>query len=238
MTIHRHWEENEQLLKHLEQVHFSFRSSLGKKSKTRKWAIWQLQGATLGLAHRAIKYQKAEEDMFVIDHMARLSFEFVNQVSYFANPNTKASAIQKWWKVYMPFRYSAKLDEINYTGFKRSDPRRNPDIHRTLKPLPEGIDFTDGEYSKQLNDILSLSNHPSYNLTRDLFETDGNQDKGYILYEFRNTLYASYSADIMVGMIVDNAARALHLGSYLFGDPISAKELLTSRPSVPRPHST
>lgn len=124
MSIYRNWKENEQLLKQLEQVHFGFRSQLGKKSKTRKWAIWQLQGATLGLAYRAIKYQKAEEDMFVIEHMVWLSFEFINQINYFANPNTKATAIQKWWKVYMPLRYTAKLDEINYTGFSNRTPLR------------------------------------------------------------------------------------------------------------------
>lgn len=237
MSIYRNWKENEQSLTHLEQVHFGFRSQLGKKSKTRKWAIWQLQGATLGLAHRAIKYQKAKEDMFIIEHMVRLSFEFTNQIGYFANPNTKATAIQKWWKVYMPFKYTAKLDEISYTGFKRRDPRRNLDIHKTPKPLPEGIDFTEGEYSEQLSGTLSLSNHPSYNLTRELFETDGNRDSGYVLYEFRNTFYFEHAADCNVMMIVNNAARGLHLGSYLFGDPISTNNLLAEWPSVPRLHS-
>lgn len=66
--------------------------------------------------------------------MSRLSLEYLNQVSYFANPNTKQEAIKKWWKVStIHFDDPAKLDEIKYTGFKK-----RPDTHSKPRKLPEG----------------------------------------------------------------------------------------------------
>jgi len=65
-------QQNTSLLDHFETVHKTFKKSLGKMTKSRKWAVWQLQGALLGIAYRAIKYQEEQKDLPAIMMIARL----------------------------------------------------------------------------------------------------------------------------------------------------------------------
>src|SRR6185312_6546702 len=132
---YRTYQENLVLIEHLERVHKGFKSNLGVQNKSRKWAVWQLEGALLGLAFRAVQYQKEEKDMLPIAMLLRLASEYLNQVAYFANPNTKADTIRQWYKVYY---YSSNLEDILYTGFRRPSAK---DRHAKSKTLPEGIDF-------------------------------------------------------------------------------------------------
>jgi len=119
------------------------------------------------------------------------------------------------------YNYPARLEDINYTGFKK-----RPHTHSQPKPLPAGIDFSLGKYHKQVNDLLSLWTHPSYNLTRELFETDKNKGEHYLhLYAYKELFYFDDLADVIVGEIVEQVGRSLHLGSYLFGNVISLEQL-------------
>lgn len=214
--------QNQIILENLESVHRSFKQSLGVMGKTRKWAIWQLQGASLAIASRAIKYQEERNDMIAILMLSRLSSEFLSQVGYLANPATKAVAVKKWQRVWNPLLgYPTTLNDIPYSHHKK-----RPDTSTRTVKMPAGIDFSLGDYNAELNHVQSLWAHPSYDLTRRLFETDKNNG-GYEMYSFKNPFYSDSVADNVTRFIIDNAARVIHIGSYLYGQPISYQDLLS-----------
>jgi hypothetical protein len=193
-------------------------------SKNRKWAVWQLQGASIAIASRAIKYQEERNDIIVILMLSRLSSEFLSQASYLASPATKAIAIKKWQKVYNPLLgYPTRLSDIPYSHHKK-----RPDMSTRTVEMPIGIDFSLGEYNSELNNIQSLWTHPSYDLTRKLFETDKNNGS-YEIYNCNSPFYSDSIADNISELIVDNAARAIHIGSYLYGQPIPYQDLLPTK---------
>lgn len=219
MKPSRNYEENEALLARLEALHKSFRASLGPQNKSRKWAVWQLQGALLCLGYRGLAYQKTYQDVVILMMNVRLSSEFLNQVNYFANPNTTSKAIQKWWKAYNPFLYPTKIEELSYTGFKKRE-----DVHAKQKTLPIGVDFSIGMYNKGFNNDLSLWMHPSFNLTHHLFATDTNRGL-YKQYELKLAIRHEDWINLATSELVNNVGKALHLGSYLFGEAINLSSL-------------
>lgn len=221
---YRNNQENAVIIENLECIHKSFKDTLGIMSKTRKWAVWQLQGASLGLSHRAVQYQRESQDVLAILMLHRLSSEFLSQVVYFANPNTKIQAIRKWQRVWNPLLgYPATLSELQYSGYKK-----RPDQHEKSRKLPAGVDFSQGGFNQELNNMLSLWAHPSYDLTRRLFETDKNSGS-YERYNFKNIFYSESTADFTTQMIVNNSAAAVHVGSYLYGNVIPYNELLSRK---------
>lgn len=214
-------QENEDLVRQMELHHKQFKTSLRQKNKSRKWAVWYLQGALLGLAYRATQQQLKNEDHIPILMLYRLSSEYLSQIAYFANPNTKMDAISKWMKVWSPLSgYPATFNDLGYSGHKK-----RLDIYEKPREMPENVDFSLGDYDSQLNSFQSLWTHPSYNLTRILFDTDNN-DGGYQLYNFRTTFRSDSVAGLAVEQIVNNAAAAIHIGSYLYGDVVDYESLI------------
>lgn len=227
--ISRDPNENMAQLEKLEVAHVQFKDSLGAYNKSRKWAVWQLQGASLAIAFRAIKFQE-EKDLITLDIYTRLSMEVLNSVSYFANPNTTSEAIKSWMKVYGGGMTSNLLEDIGYTLFKPKKTKRGEKKlrfqHERYRTLPEGIDFSLGDYSEALNTLLSVNSHPSYDLVRKMFETDKNNGS-YNLYNYKRLVHDYESVNVLASMMVYSAACTIHLGSYLFGNVLSVEELYT-----------
>lgn len=221
MYYYRNCDENNDLLLKLETTHKKFKVQLGSKTKSRKWAVWLLQGASLGLGYRAIKYQREGSDDLAIMMLSRLSHEFVCQIAYLANPNTKLKAIDLWWKSSKSAQYSVYKKDENWKkkhGFTHSKP----------KTLPLNIDFSLGNYYEDTNHLLSTWTHPSFVLTNSLFDSDSKRGPYVQIYEFRE-MYSDESADFYAHAILQNTAKAIHLGSFLFGEPLELETITNER---------
>lgn len=189
--------------------HKDYKVVLGRQGKSKKWAVWLLPGALVGLSKRA-QDNALRGDLIANFMLFRTTVEYFQQIEFFINPRIKNQAVLDWWRSYNPLipNYSNDLRVIEYRLFNTRDGKKlkkyikgyigkDDDIHSDRKPM-----------HKQVLDMSSLYVHPSFNLTNSLFMSDKNNGS-YSMYEFSrpNPVLAWKTADI----IIDLAEEAMHL---------------------------
>lgn len=203
-------------LERLEQIHKSYKSSLGRRTKSRAWAVWMLIGGLLAICYRIIVCQK-RGDLVGVQLLARLAVEYTEQMRFFADPQTKAEAIKDWWKVYSPLRYDTKLSDIEYRLFSMTMNKKKSVryTHTSKRKGPEGVSFSQDAATKQLIDLLSLYSYPTWSLTQILFQSDKNNGS-YEMYDYRGeTLYGDIALPIVKSTLYV-ASHAIDRVSYLY----------------------
>jgi hypothetical protein len=184
------WQE---LLEELVDTHKKIRLLLGRKNKSKKWAVWILQGASLVSSREAIEDEALGRERSLVTNI-RYAIEIVDLISYFNRKTTPRSEAVRWFDGEM---WTAR--PLRNKKAREKEERDAQAYRLSYKYNWARLPF--------LNQVTSAFLHPSYSSVRNSFLYGTHTHTSYI-YDIsaREMLDISHSfPDLYLGL----SARAL-----------------------------
>ncbi len=147
-----HIDELQGYIDQLSEFHKRLRLRMGKrKSKSKKWAVWLLQGGSLSLS-RSMLNAARDSQREVVESNTRYAHELVTLIAYFNRKTTSASMARKW------FDGALWVPPVNTNKMNKRD-KEIEERNQELYQLAHGCHSVG---NPELNHRMSEMLHPSY----------------------------------------------------------------------------
>lgn len=200
------------MLDYLTIIHKDMKKTMGRKSKSRKWAVWLLLGSSIALTKKSLEDINNGSYGIYVAIYTRLGSEIKDQIAFFSTEETDNTVIQEWF-----------VKDLDFKNFIQGN-----GIKSQYSRYKKGLNT----YSEQTNGILSLFIHPSYQLIDGMFsyEAKAHSLDGYSTnthHDKNDTVFFHQFGLSWVNMLLDFTIDSFYVSSKLFQYDLTRSSLLS-----------
>ncbi|HEV2412269.1 MAG TPA: hypothetical protein VGS28_00495 [Candidatus Saccharimonadales bacterium] len=141
---------------------------MGRKNKSKKWAIWLLQGASLAQNSSILKAAKASHASDLIFENERYAYEILDLIAYLNRKTTSASMAKDWFEGKM---WTAPTNLRKMKKEQKEAEEKNRELYQSENRLH-------WVGSSHANHVLSEPHHPAYKSVRYSFYYSSQDPRG------------------------------------------------------------